>query len=136
VVALPLTNGFKNLYDRPRPPVGERLAIEGNPSLPSGHALGSVVVIGVLAAVVVLLMRSLALRVLAVVAAAVLVATIGISRLYLAVHWTTDVLAGWFLGGAWLALCVTVLCVARTPTRTPDLLSPAGAVPAGSGRRG
>jgi membrane-associated phospholipid phosphatase len=136
VGALLLINGFKNLYNRPRPPVGERLAIEGNPSLPSGHALGSVVVIGVLAAVVVLIVRSLALRVLAVVAAAVLVATIGISRLYLAVHWTTDVLAGWFLGGAWLALCVTVLCVARTPTRTPDLLSPAGGVPAGSGRRG
>jgi membrane-associated phospholipid phosphatase len=131
-----LINGFKTLYDRPRPPVGQRLAIETNPSLPSGHALGSVVVIGVLAVVVLLVVRNVVVRVLAVAAAVVTVATIGISRLYLGVHWTTDVLTGWFLGGAWLALCVTFLCVARTPKRAPDLLSPAGAVPAGSGQRG
>jgi membrane-associated phospholipid phosphatase len=110
-----LVNDFKALYNRPRPPVGERLAIENNPSLPSGHALGSTVVIGVLAAVVVLLVRHVAVRVLAIAAAAVTVATIGVSRLYLGVHWATDVLTGWFLGGTWLALCVTFLCVVRAP---------------------
>jgi membrane-associated phospholipid phosphatase len=110
-----LVNGFKNLYDRPRPPVGERLSVENNPSLPSGHALGSMVVIGVLAAVTVLVVRHVAVRVLAIVAGTVAVATIGISRLYLGVHWATDVLTGWFLGGAWLALCVTFLCVVRAP---------------------
>lgn len=126
-----LVNGFKTLYDRPRPPVGEQLTIETNPSLPSGHALGSMVVIGVLAAVVVLVVRPMAVRVLAIVAATLTVATIGISRLYLGVHWTTDVLTGWFLGGAWLALCVTFLCVMRVPAPARDALSRAGAVPAG-----
>jgi membrane-associated phospholipid phosphatase len=85
--------------------------IETNPALPSGHALGSIVVLGVLAAVVVLATRRTLLRVAAVAVAALGVLTIGVSRLYLGVHWLTDVVTGWFLGGAWLAVCVTTLCV-------------------------
>lgn len=116
-----LVDGFKDLYGRPRPPVAERLAIETNPSLPSGHALGSVVVIGVLAAAAVLVVRHVAARVAVIAVATVGIAAIGISRLYLGVHWFTDVLTGWFLGGAWLALCVTLLClVHRRPALTVD----------------
>ncbi len=126
-----LVNGFKSLYDRPRPPVGERLAIETNPSPPAGPALSAGVVRGVRAAAVVLVVRHMAVRVLAVVAAAGAVATIGVSRLYLGVHWATDVLTGWFLGGAWLALCVTFLCVVRTPAPALDPLSRADGVRAG-----
>jgi undecaprenyl-diphosphatase len=106
-----LIDGFKRLYGRVRPPAAERLMIETNPALPSGHALGSIVVLGVLAAVVVLATRSILLRVAAVATAALGVMTIGLSRLYLGVHWLTDVVTGWFLGGAWLAVCVTTLCV-------------------------
>jgi undecaprenyl-diphosphatase len=84
---------------------------ENNPALPSGHALGSIVVLGVLAAVVLLATHRTLLRVAAVAAAALGVLTIGVSRLYLGVHWLTDVVTGWFLGGAWLAVCVTALCV-------------------------
>ena len=87
------------------------MTIETNPALPSGHALGSIVVLGVLAAVVVLATRHTLLRVAAVATAALGVLTIGLSRLYLGVHWLTDVVTGWFLGGAWLAVCVTTLCV-------------------------
>ena len=84
---------------------------ETNPALPSGHALGSIVVLGVLAAVVLLATHRTLLRVAAMAAAALGVLTIGVSRLYLGVHWLTDVVTGWFLGGAWLAVCVTTLCV-------------------------
>jgi undecaprenyl-diphosphatase len=106
-----LIDGFKRLYGRVRPPAAEQLMIETNPALPSGHALGSIVVLGVLAAVVVLATRHTLLRAAAVATAALGVLTIGLSRLYLGVHWLTDVVTGWFLGGAWLAVCVTTLCV-------------------------
>ncbi len=104
-----LVTGFKNLYDRARPPVAEQLTMQSNGALPSGHSLGSMVVLGVLAAVVVVLVQRPALQALAVLAAVAGIVTIGISRLYLGVHWMTDVLTGWMLGGAWLAICVTAL---------------------------
>jgi undecaprenyl-diphosphatase len=106
-----LVTTFKNLYDRARPPVADRLAVETNAALPSGHALGSIVTLGVLAAVVVLVARRPAARAAAVASTGVAVVTIGVSRLYLGVHWLTDVLTGWLLGGAWLALCVTALAI-------------------------
>jgi len=115
-----LVTGFKNLYDRGRPPLVDRLVVETNASLPSGHALGSVVVLGVLATVVVLGTRRSAVQVGAVAPAAVGTAAIGISRLYLGVHWITDVLTGWLLGGAWLAVCVTVLMMHTAARRHPD----------------
>ncbi|ANY06151.1 phosphatase PAP2 family protein [Pseudonocardia sp. HH130630-07] len=100
---------FKDLYGRGRPPVATRLAVEPDLSLPSGHALGGIVVLGVLTVIVVRVLRSTWLRVAAVAAAAAGVVTIGVSRLYLGVHWLTDVVAGWALGGAWLAVVVTGL---------------------------
>ncbi|MBW0118564.1 phosphatase PAP2 family protein, partial [Pseudonocardia abyssalis] len=96
--------GIKILVDRPRPPAFAQVVRESNESLPSGHATMSMVVIGSL---VVLFWagRSTAARVTMVVAAALWVGAVGSTRIYLGVHWFTDVLIGWLLGAAWLAGC-------------------------------
>jgi membrane-associated phospholipid phosphatase len=109
-----LVDLLKNFYDRPRPPDLTKLGPETNYSLPSGHALGSIVVLGAVTAVVVLAVRRPGVRAAVVTLAALAVVTIGLSRLYLGVHWLTDVLDGWLVGGTWLALCVTFL-VRRRP---------------------
>jgi membrane-associated phospholipid phosphatase len=123
-----LVPAFKAFYGRPRPPVATQLVRETDLSLPSGHALGSVVIVGVVAVVAVRLVRPVLLRVAALGTAAATIVLIGVSRLYLGVHWLTDVLAGWFLGGAWLAVCLAALhavTAGRAPVRrdgTPALL--------------
>lgn len=97
----------KNVTDRARPPVPDRLVTVGNESLPSGHATMAVVVIGT---IVVLAWSRLAGRgrVLLVGLAAAWVGAVGATRVYLGVHWFSDVIAGWLVGAAWLAVCVTV----------------------------
>lgn len=96
---------LKELLDRPRPPVDGRLVHAASESLPSGHATTAIVVIGTL---VVLAWPGRTARVRAgmVVTAALWVGAVGLTRLYLGVHWFSDVVAGWLVGGAWLAVCV------------------------------
>ncbi|MHA6631038.1 phosphatase PAP2 family protein [Pseudonocardia sichuanensis] len=98
---------LKELLDRPRPPLDGRLVHAGNESLPSGHATMAIVVIGTLV-VLAWAGRGPAARVVMVLGAALWVAAVGLTRIYLGVHWFSDVLAGWLVGGAWLALCVAV----------------------------
>ncbi|MFI5719102.1 phosphatase PAP2 family protein [Nocardia sp. NPDC051750] len=98
----------KHLIDRPRPPVGNRLVEVGEPSFPSGHSTGAAAVIGVLAAVVYLRSRHRTAARMTAVCAAVFVALVGLTRIYLGVHWTTDVLAGWALGALLVVLGVLV----------------------------
>ncbi len=89
---------LKDLFDQPRPSPGriKVLAEETSPGLPSGHAQNSVVVYGYLAAQIGQLWAW---------AAAVLIAfAVGLSRVYLGVHFPTDVLAGWLIGAVVLAL--------------------------------
>jgi membrane-associated phospholipid phosphatase len=121
--AAALFRGLKVLLDRPRPPVVDRLVDVTSESLPSGHATMSIVVIGTL---VVLGWPDgiAAVRVAMVTAAALWVGAVGTTRIYLGVHWFSDVVAGWLVGGAWLALCVAVWSwwQARRPV---DIGSPA-----------
>ena len=96
------------LVGRTRPPLAERLVTETNQSFPSGHALASFAIIGALAVLFVPALAGTRRRVLTVVLAALFVVAVGISRLYLGVHWPTDVLGGWLCGAGWLLLCLTV----------------------------
>ncbi len=98
----------KATVGRERPPEEFRLVTETNESFPSGHALASAAIIGVLLVVVVPLIRSRGWRAAAIIVGVLFVLAIGWSRVYLGVHWATDVIGGWVTGVAWLTLCVTV----------------------------
>jgi membrane-associated phospholipid phosphatase len=107
VGAAALFRTLKELIDRPRPPAALRLVDASNESLPSGHATMSIVVIGTIV-VLAWAGRSSATRAILVAAAVVFVGAVGATRIYLGVHWFSDVVAGWLVGAAWLALCVTL----------------------------
>jgi undecaprenyl-diphosphatase len=114
----------KGVVGRIRPPTLDHLVIHTNPAFPSGHSLGSLTVIGVVTAVALSHLPARRTRVTVTCTAVVFVLAVGISRLYLGVHWATDVLGGWLLGGAWLTLCLTLNALptlrrTRTKTTTP-----------------
>lgn len=112
----------KATVGRERPPVEYRLVTETNESFPSGHALASAAILGVVLVVLLPSIRSRGLRIGVAIGVGLFVVAIGLSRLYLGVHWATDVLAGWVTGLAWLSLCLTVRQVWRRTHGRPELL--------------
>ena len=115
----------KATVGRERPPAEFRLVTETNESFPSGHALASAAIIGVILVVLVPLIASTAWRVAVIAAGVLFVLAIGWSRIYLGVHWFTDVIAGWVTGTAGLVLCLTVrqlwrLTKGSVPATTAD----------------
>ncbi|GAB7046841.1 phosphatase PAP2 family protein [Catenuloplanes indicus] len=117
-----LVTGIKALIARDRPDPLLRAVVEDGFSFPSGHATTSMVVLGTVAWLVCMATASHTVRATAWVAAGLLVAGIGLSRVYLGVHYPTDVLAGWILGAAWLA---TVAFADRLPALRLRLDGPA-----------
>ena len=101
-----LTAALKLGFQRDRPVFEEPLASAGAYSFPSGHALVSVVVYGALAFVLATRLRSPRARVACFLVAALLALAIGFSRLYLGLHFLSDVLAGFSAGTAWLLGCI------------------------------
>jgi membrane-associated phospholipid phosphatase len=104
-----LTFGLKLGFERERPFFSDPLATESTYSFPSGHASVSLAVYGTLGYIVARHAATRRAQLAALGAAAVLVLLIGFSRLYLGVHFLSDVIAGFSLGLAWVALCVVLL---------------------------
>lgn len=106
--SLLMTVAGKDIIGRVRPPLADAVPpYEYSPSFPSGHTLNAVAVAGIIAYLIILRRTSVATRVIPVTIAAVFALTIGLTRIFLGHHWFTDVLAGWALGAAWLALVIT-----------------------------
>jgi undecaprenyl-diphosphatase len=96
----------KAMYERPRPQLFEwRTPMAGHSSFPSGHSTTAVAVFAMLAYLIVRLEPTRSLRRLTLALAGVVIVLIGASRLYLGVHYPSDVVAGFALGLAWATFC-------------------------------
>jgi LssY C-terminus/PAP2 superfamily len=95
------------LVHRPRPPLEDARIVQGGFSFPSGHAALSATFFGTIGyLLVVRVLRREGLRVLVGILAALLVLAIGSARVYLGVHYPSDVLAGWAAGVLWVVLVI------------------------------
>lgn len=99
-----LSTGFKMLFDRPRPDVEEATRVF-TASFPSGHALVSAVVYLTLGLLLAEAVPQRRLKSYFVGLGLFMAIAVGVSRIYMGVHYPTDVIAGWSLGGAWALLC-------------------------------
>lgn len=97
-------DALKEHFNRPRPTVVPHLAMERSTSFPSGHAKMSAVVYLTLAALLAQRARKRSVKLYWLGLGTLLTLMIGLSRLYLGVHYPSDVLAGWLAGVAWATL--------------------------------
>ncbi|GAB1780222.1 phosphatase PAP2 family protein [Priestia megaterium] len=106
IVGSPILNELlKLLFHRARPDFHRLIQINGY-SFPSGHAMSAFAVYGVLSF---LLWRHIPTRwgrTLLIVTSIIMILTIGISRIYLGVHYPSDVIGGYFASGCWLAIAI------------------------------
>lgn len=102
-----LSTVLKMSYNRPRPDLAA-MSHQFTASFPSGHAMLSAVTFLTLGAVLAQLAPTRALRIFTISIAVFLTAIVGSSRIFMGVHYPSDVLAGWCLGAAWALLCSTV----------------------------
>jgi undecaprenyl-diphosphatase len=106
-------NLVKRLTHRARPPERFALVPAGGFAFPSGHAAQAAAMWGAIAFLTTQVVTSWPRKVAAWTVATLIAAAVGVSRLYLGVHWLSDVAAGWALGAAWLAAVLSTRQVAR-----------------------
>jgi undecaprenyl-diphosphatase len=107
VGGIAVTNVLKALLLRARPdPILHSVYVD-SPSFPSGHAMMSTVTYLTLGAFLARELRSRSLKAYVMSLALVVSMLVGMSRVYLGVHWPSDVLAGWSIGAGWALLCWT-----------------------------
>jgi len=108
VGSLLMTIAGKDIIQRHRPPLTDAIRpFEYSPSFPSGHTLNAVVIAGIVAYLLILRQRTGTARSITIAGSVLIAIAVGATRVLLGAHWFTDVLAGWLLGGAWLAVVIT-----------------------------
>jgi undecaprenyl-diphosphatase len=100
-----LSTLLKHEVDRPRPDLVSHLVSETSLSFPSGHAMLSAVTYLTLGSLAARFLPDRRTKIFVLSLAVLLTVLVGTSRVYLGVHWPSDVLAGWCAGFAWAMLC-------------------------------
>ena len=119
-----LNVAVKHVYRRARPHFDDPLLTLSTYSFPSGHTAGATVFYGVLACYLVAHAKGRGQQAAAVVGAVLAVALVAVSRMYLGVHYLSDVLGAAAEGCAWLAICMTAVSTLR---RHREARAPRGA---------
>jgi undecaprenyl-diphosphatase len=96
---------LKDVFQRPRPDIVPHVVYAANSSFPSGHSMMSAVTYLTLGALLARSLERKRLKAYFLLLAAFLTFIVGLTRVYLGVHWPTDVLAGWMAGAIWAMLC-------------------------------
>lgn len=108
-----LSETLKLGFARPRPDLVAHLAEVQSGSFPSGHAMLSAITYLTLGALLARFHKQRAVKGVFLALAVIVTLMVGVSRVYLGVHWPTDVLAGWSLGAAWAALWWVIAGIAQ-----------------------
>jgi membrane-associated phospholipid phosphatase len=108
-----LNNILKLIFHRPRPLSEASLIAASGWSFPSGHSMNSMIFYGILAYIFIREVPSWFLRIFIGAIACSVILVVGMSRIYLQVHYTSDVIAGFVCGLFWLCLCMTGMEIYR-----------------------
>ncbi|SFD10182.1 phosphatase PAP2 family protein [Tropicimonas isoalkanivorans] len=101
-----VSNTAKGIFSRPRPDLVPHGSIVHTASFPSGHSMMAAVVYLTLAVMVARILPEMRLKIYVLSVAVFVTVMVGVSRVYLGVHWPTDVLAGWLAGASWAVMCL------------------------------
>ena len=99
---------LKGVIGRPRPTIVPHETSAALSSFPSGHAMMAAVVFLTLGALLALSAEERRVKIYILIWSVLLTVSVGISRIYLGVHWPTDEVAGWIAGAIWATLCLLV----------------------------
>jgi membrane-associated phospholipid phosphatase len=99
---------LKQWFARSRPVFENPIVVERFFSFPSGHAMMSMIAYGMLAYFLAVKLQTRMARLILIVATTVIVLLVGFSRIYLGVHYLSDVLGGYAAGGLWLFTCISM----------------------------
>ncbi len=119
--------GLKHIFARDRPPEHDRLIDIDSFAFPSGHAMMSGIVLGLLAVALVQTSGWVRTHRVVLLAVPLVSVPVGASRVYLGVHWMSDVVGGWLFAMAWIALAISVQKVSAQALLRRSVAAPAGA---------